>query len=119
MNITVTITAAPELMNVLQALAKSFTGHSSDGPTNGKVIKAKDTATQDAKADFSSEAAESKTLKNAKDFTIESVRDAVQKASQLGKRDQVKALLADFGAEKVTNLQKTQYADFVKKLQTL
>jgi hypothetical protein len=51
--------------------------------------------------------------------TIEQVREAVQKKTLEGKKEQVKAILTDVGVQKVTALQPEQFADFLSKVNDL
>lgn len=115
MNITVTHTLAPEIVNLLQrllqnqpaaeTLATNDQVKDSLPVTKTKVKKLADTTTSVTTTD--------------KEVTIEEVRAMVNSKAQDGKRDAVKALLTEFEAEKVTNLAKTQYADFLVKVSAL
>jgi hypothetical protein len=107
MNITVTHVIHPDSLSVLQSLVNAMTGQNIVKPgVNGKAKEQKP-------ADSGSETAE------AIKITIEQVRASVQKKSQAGKRDQIKSLLADFGADKVTSLQPDQYSSFYEKIEAL
>lgn len=51
--------------------------------------------------------------------TIEQVRAAVQAKAQEGKREQVKALLAEFEVENVTKMHVAKYAHFLERVNAL
>lgn len=53
------------------------------------------------------------------EVSLEQVRAAVQEKAQSGKRDKVKSLLSEFGAENVTKLDKAKYAEFLTALKAL
>ena len=52
-------------------------------------------------------------------IAIEDVRALVQSKATAGKRDEVKALLNSFNVARVTDLDESQYADFMKKAENL
>jgi hypothetical protein len=111
MNITVTHVIHPDTLNVLQAFINAITGQTviTKPVVNGKAKEVKESKATTT----GSETAE------AIKITIEQVRASVQKKSQAGKRDQIKTLLSDFGADKVTSLQPDQYATFYEKIEAL
>lgn len=125
MNITVTLTAHPEFLSVLQSLVGALANSTesvkqSAKKTNGTKMPESTTPitapVQTSEVNISTDKTPSE---KAISITIEQIRAAVQKQSGEGKRDQIKALLAEFGADKVTNLTKDQYADFLSRLEKL
>ncbi len=48
--------------------------------------------------------------------TLEELRARLTKVSQAGKQEEVKALLASFGAKKLTEIPKERYAEVVEAL---
>lgn len=52
-------------------------------------------------------------------LTIETIRAAIADKSKAGKRDDIKALLKEFGASRATDLTTDQYAEFNAKLSAL
>jgi hypothetical protein len=110
MNITLTITASDELMEVLKGFIKV-------SPAEKKTKVEKIKPAEEAKETPAPAAASTST--SSEPVTIEKVRAAVQEKAQAGKRDAVKKLLSEFGADKVTSLQKEQYSDFLAKVEAL
>ncbi len=59
------------------------------------------------------------TSNEVKPITVESLRELVTEKVGKNKRSEVKELLAKFGAENVSKLDKAKYADFNKELNAL
>lgn len=120
--ITHTVTLAPEVLTLLQ----SFLGKAQPSSAQAPTPKA-ETPTPAPKAEAKAPAkveepkAETPTPTTAKanDITLEQVRDAVQKKALAGKRVEVKAILTSFGAENVTGLEKEKYAEFLEQVNAL
>lgn len=55
----------------------------------------------------------------AKEYTLESVRAVLARINKAGKTAQVKALLADFGATKLTEISPSYYQALMEKAETL
>jgi hypothetical protein len=129
MNITVTHTLAPEIIELLKNFGNPTEKIASPEivkeATPVKEIKAKKVAkteTEESKDTETEKQAETKsagTEKPAEQVTFENIRLAVQQKAQGGKRDEVKKLLTEFGVEKVSALEKDQYADFYTKVNKL
>lgn len=62
---------------------------------------------------------ETKAPQKAEKISVEQVRSAVQEKAKEGKRQEIKDLLTDFGAENVTALSADKYAEFLTKLNAL
>jgi len=107
--ITHTITLAPEVLALLQA----FVGKSQPVATEAPKTTARATAAkQEPVAETTERAAASV------DISIEQVRAAVA-SKQATKRTELKALLTEFGSANVTGLDKAKYADFLDKVNAL
>jgi hypothetical protein len=118
--ITHTITLAPEVLTLLQAfLGKAQQTHApvAKGSTPSPKAEEKGVAKIEepkVKAETPAPAATKET-----NITLEQVRDVVQKKALAGKRVEVKTILTSFGAENVTGLEKEKYADFLEKVNEL
>ena len=110
--ITHTITLAPEVLTLLQGfLGKAQT------PTAaplGSTVSPKAETKAVAKAQDPKEASPVKET-----ITLERVREVVQTKAVAGKRTEVKAILTAFGAENVTGLSQEKYAEFIEKVNDL
>jgi hypothetical protein len=113
MNITVTLDASPSLLDAIQLLAKGLHLVGASPSTQEKPTKGK----KEHNLNGTEQTASNTVQQN--DFTLEIVRNKVKAVSDAGKREQVKSLLADFGTDRVTNLAKDKYPDFIKKLEAL
>jgi hypothetical protein len=120
MEIKVTLDASPAFMQVLTTLATVLQPQAA--ATAAPVKKAKDTPAKEQPTaelkEATTETGETTMVVETK-VTIEQVRAAVQKAAAGDKRDKVKVLLSEFGADKVTALKAEQYADFLTKVEAL
>lgn len=103
-----TLTAQFEQPAELLTFLKSLGNTNLETTTEERIQKAADA---DLKASFS------KTPKS--EITLETVREAVQKKALEGKRDEVKKILSEFKAPRVTDLKDTQYVDFLKQIEAL
>lgn len=126
MNITVTIAADAGLLSAINRIADSLSAPraAAPAPVAPAAEPVKEVKQAPAKAEPKQEGtgeapAEPRPSVNGKSISLEKVREAVQKQSQAGKRDAIKALLQEFGAEKVTALQEDQYANFFEKVNAL
>ena len=120
MNITVTLTANPDFLDVLKSFTKAFTPqlHTPEQKAfENNTSKAEPAPpTQPASAAPVEIVAEPS---SAVAVSIEQIRTAVQAKSQAGKREEIKQLLSHFGADKVTNLSKDQYTAFLQEVTAL
>jgi len=114
--ITHTITLAPEVLALLQA----FVGKSQPVATEAPKTTARATAAkQEPVAETASPVAETTERAAASvDISLEQVRAAVA-SKQATKRTELKALLTEFGSANVTGLDKAKYADFLDKVNAL
>lgn len=122
MNITVTIThnVAPEVLSLLEKFVSNLPAEKKQAPV--KQMKNSDKPVEEPPAkDTSSEApAETSTSNEPKDsLTIEQVRAEVKKASEAGKKENVKALLVEFGTPNVTGLPVERFGEFVTRLKAI
>lgn len=119
MNITVTLTASPELLSAIQTLTAALAGA---GQTTKKPVKQQVAAAPANEQPVQSPAPVSEAVKNEpaasndEEITIEEVRALVQEKSKAGKREVIKAILTEFGVPRVTDLGKDQYQPFVTKV---
>lgn len=121
MNITLTLTAAPELMTVLQAIAGGFTGTTSSKKTPAKADKNVDAAPAASAQPATTAAPAAPSVNGAGDSgtTLEMVRAEVQKKAVAGKRNELKTLLGEFGVQNATSLKPEQYDSFMEKVKAL
>jgi hypothetical protein len=121
MNITVTITCdtPAEIMTALQGLSSSMV------LSNGSLVTSERQSLNGVKKTPKPEPVPESiaepvvTVNGGPAITLESVRSLVQAKSKSGKRDGIKALLTEFGVERVTSLEKSQYSEFLTKLEAL
>jgi hypothetical protein len=115
-NVTVTHTLHPD---VLQVLANLFQGASN--VQNGKKVNGskKEVAKELPAATTTTDESPAPSVTPAATISIEQLRSLVQTKAQAGKRDEIKKILGEFGADKVTSLQENQYADFHEKINAL
>ena len=133
-NITHTITLAPEVLSLLHAfLGKSqqdtpvATGTAPSAKAQAQAVaKVEPKAAPEPVQEQAPEAAPAKTESKAADtatkataVTLEQVRDVVQRKALAGKREDVKAILTAFGAPNVTSLDKAVYSEFLDQVNAL
>lgn len=110
-NVNVTVTASPELLDVLRKLTGSRdtgsrdTGSPAAKPTMTSVPASPAAPAADAKLDAT--------------LTLEQVRALVTAKSQAGKMTEVKALLTAFGVARATELPADKYAAFYSELEKI
>ena len=116
MEITITLNASPELLNVLQAIAQGLSAEKAP-----KKTKVKDEITSAPTPVLESvpKAAETVAPASTEEITDVQVRAATMEKVSAGKRDAVKTLLTKFEVAKVSDLKKEQYADFLTELKTI
>lgn len=113
MHVTLTIEA-----DSLSEIARYITGtHEEPAKSEKKTTPAKKEVVQEpvAAEPFADKKAEKQETKK---ISLEDVRAAVAEKA-VTKRTEIKALLTEFGADKVTNLDKEKYVDFLAALQKL
>ncbi|HUR65495.1 MAG TPA: hypothetical protein VMZ03_04025 [Chitinophagaceae bacterium] len=111
MNFTLTITASPELLSVLQGIIGLVPGKTA-------TTKEKKQSTVMNLPDEQSSAGEENNSGTIERVTVEQIRAAVQGKGQ-AKRAEIKTLLTEFGATSVTALESSKYADFMEKLKAI
>lgn len=120
MDIKITFDATPAFLEVFQGLIKALNaqpavnGSGKKQPAAAPAAELKETTTQTGETQMVVTAADEKAK-----LTQEQVRAVVQRQSKAGKRDEVKKLLGEFGADKLPDLKESQYADFLTKLEAL
>lgn len=120
MNITVTVTLAPEVLSILETFAKAISGNSAkEEARETKPAKVKVPVADIIKAENGGSQPKAAETKAPEKITIEQVRDAVQKKAQAGKKDEIKALPSEFGVKNVTGLSADQYADFLARIKEI
>lgn len=134
MNITVTHTLSPEVLNILEKFVNGFVVIPTPAHTNGngkgeqangsakKLAPVKDIAENKPAAKEVESPAETTTATaptSSSDIKIEEIRKMVQEKSQAGKKEEVKKLLTKHNAASVTLLAKENYPAFVEDLKKL
>jgi hypothetical protein len=115
MNITITHTIDPSIINLLQAFVGNLGGQApSKSNGNAKAITA-----PPAKEKEVAPAAETSTQTAGGKVSLPEIRALIQSKSGEGKREQVKALLADFSVPNASVLKPDQFTDFHAKLSEL
>lgn len=115
MNITITHTIDPNILGLLQAFIGNMGGQTTTTPkANGKAAKQIEPS-----KDVPPAQEPASTAPQAKAVGLSEVRALVQTKSADGKRDNVKALLADFGVPNVSSLKADQCAAFYTQLENL
>lgn len=117
MNITVTLTANPDLLAALQALG----GISGSNPSAAQSKAAKKAAPKAAPVEEAEATSEEPATESTTDkaVSVEEVRKAAQAVAQSGKRDEVKGLLKEFGVPKLVDLPAEDRQAFITKLQAI
>ena len=111
MEIKIIIDATPELKELLRALVGGGSAKAAPvEPTTTK--KPKTTKVADAAPVEEPEAADDFTAEEQAAISIEEIRELVTAKSQSGKRQEIKKLLKEFGAENVSTLEKQHYVAF-------
>lgn len=116
MNITLTLTATPEFLAVFQGLADAFGGKQSTPKENKPAAVKNLNGSENGNTAAKGQAA---ATTSTEEVTIDQLKTVVHEKAQGGKRDAVKALLAEFSVAKVTALDKNQYGAFLTKLKAL
>jgi hypothetical protein len=110
---TITLTASPELLSVLQQIAGALGNAKTEAP------KPKKNGTVPGAAEVAATVTEPKN-EPAQELTLEQVRAIVVPISKKeGNKEKVQAILKEFGAEKTPELKKEHYAAFLEKVKAL
>ena len=125
MEITVTI-KAPDLAAAIQSLADAIVAAGCipvDVPA-AKDVKITTETVKSLELDEAPVSTEEKEEKNtapdpAKDYTLEEVRALFVAKNSAANRDRLKKLLTEFKVKKVTDLQETDFAAVVAKLEAM
>jgi hypothetical protein len=125
MNFTIELTASPALLEAINNLTLAFQGNPTKVANNVTVEEKKNTR-RTTKVDLPPV---TQTETNAPDTaadnepvpvpTIEIIRAAVREKGMSGKKDEAKALLTQFGVERVPDLPETVRAEFLSKVEAL
>lgn len=126
MEITVVFThgdISPDVLSLLAQIGQTIGGHpvSTHIPelaeeTKTEPVKAARTRTRPAAAKEPEITKEEEPDTSSEEVSFESIRVGVTERAQSGKRAAVKKLLTSFGVEKLTELDKSEYESFAKKL---
>lgn len=127
MNITLTVTLADEVLALVRTFFNNTSPAAPAAPAAASKAEKEKKSTGAAKAIVAEvaapaaieEAGTSEAPAIAETVTIEEVRAAVSAKAQAGKRTEVKGILSEFGADKVTALSSAQYAAFLAKINAL
>ncbi len=130
MNFTIELTASPTLLEAINVLVAALTGQSASKPIPVKEATKKTKAiapvatpveeTTSATEETTSATEETETAtEEAPMFTLEQVRAAAQAKSQSGKREEVRALVTEFGAANLPSLDPSNFNEFMSKLEAL
>lgn len=128
-NITITI-QAPELVEAMQALTLALQSGAVKPAQVEAVVekleaeadkpsKAKKGVTSESQATASGVTAESEAPATHVTVTLEEVRGKLAALSQSGKNNEVKQLIASFGAKNLSSINKDQYAELLAKAEAL
>lgn len=119
-----TISLSPETIELLKPIIEKVI-HNSDSNGTGstkstvKTIKSADPS-GDVKSEKNSSEKSKKDEKTGEPLTIEKVRLANDAATERGvSKAKIRAVLAEFGVDRSTNLEKDQYAAYITKVNAL
>lgn len=132
-NLTVTHTASPELLDALRGLVgggaapkqtrKSRTAEPASEPVGDEqpVHEGADPIVIPATNGHSAEPKNGTDVSNKANgtLTVEQVRAVVQTKNEAGKRDSVRALLTKFGTPSITKMDPAKYAEFFQEVSAL
>lgn len=119
-NLTITLTATPELLAAINALAGVQVSGKPAKVTELKSIPAaKPEKTKPAKEEPKDDDQDDDNNSSGNGLTLESVTEAVRKKIGEGKAESIKKLLAKFKVPKASALEAGQYADFMDKLKAV
>ena len=132
LNITLTLTASPELLTTLNALLNSFgkpavleTPDPVSEAVEAETVEAVEVKAVEAEAAPIKATRKTKELKEIKDpaalveLTLEHLRERTGTKAKEGKREEIKKLLGDFGASSVFALAPEHYSEYLSKLVAL
>ena len=119
MNLTVTLTATPELLTVLEKFVAAFTA-----PTK-KVTKALEqpiapiAIPEKVEANVGTIEPVAPPTPKADKISIEELRALVSTKAKAGKKEAIKSLLVEFNAESVSTLDSKEYQNFKTQLEAI
>ena len=126
MNITVTHTLAPEVIGLLQNLSNSLSATEKIASPEQikeaapvKKLKAEKPVTVAKETEEKDHVEKVETGAEKEPITFQILRPLVQQKAQAGKREEIKKLLSDFGADKLSALSDEHYDEFYKKINLL
>ena len=138
MKVKIELTASPVLLDAILAIAQAFGGRAvtstlevREAPQKRNKAKAGQTAPATETVTYAPvEAVETvvetvappvveKVEEKPSNITVEDLRTIVRDKAQAGKREPLKALLAEFDATSVTTLKEDQYSAFKAKAEAL
>ncbi len=129
MTVTILLSATPELLDGINSLVSALTGIT--GVQNVRSVKVRPEAEQqeDAPTPPKKKPTTPAKMENEegpisgqvgnKTYSLEEVRAAATKVSQSGKRDDVKALIKEFGVNALPDIAAEDYTEFMTKLNEL
>jgi len=131
LNITLTLTASPELLTTLNALLNSFgkpavleTPDPVSEAVEVEAVEAVEVKAVEAEAPIKA-TRKTKKPEEAKDpaalveLTLEHLRERTGTKAKEGKREEIKKLLGDFGASSVFALAPEHYSEYLSQLVAL
>ncbi len=116
MNITVTHTIDPTALQLLQSFFTGMTVPSAKG--NKKTQPQVTNGTEEPPVITIPEEAPAASAPKS-ELKLETIRALAQEKQQAGKRDGIKALVAEYGVSSVSAVPKENYEEFFQKLQAL
>lgn len=120
MTLTVIHTIDPAIINLLQTFIGNVGGQAAPSRVNGKAVKELTASGEKEKlAPAPVVEATDTATPAAKEVSLSEVRALVQGKSTEGKKDSIKAVLADFGVPNVSALKADQYSSFYAKIEAL
>lgn len=112
--VTVLLTAAPELLTRVDSLISALTD-----VCGVQTVRSVKVRPEDGQPGKKISLPETTTEEETPKFTLEQVRAAAQAKSQSGKREEVRALVTEFGATNLPSLDPTKFNEFMSKLEAL
>lgn len=121
--INLVISASPEFLSVLRGLISPKAEAAAPAEEKTQTSSTRRVKTVNVEAPAATEAVpetkEEGPKEEAPKVTFEQIRDIVQTKNQAGKKAQIKEILAEFGAGRVTEVKTEQYNEFHAKVAAL
>lgn len=123
-NLTVTHTVAPDVLALLQQIAKGtyLVPETTPKNGNGKVKKLENVEKSDTAVTPAGELAQetkTETTTEVKEISDEDLRAYTNPLIEAGKRDEIKKLIAGFGVKKMSEIPQEKRAEFIEKVKAL